>query len=104
MIMFQQMFYEASSFNQTLCWKLAKKPEVKSFQVFCRTEGGKFDKQCVDEEVFYDSKRRCDGWLEEYLAPCIAFFQDARDAWQDLCDFVSECIGTNTTVVERQRK
>lgn len=87
MVLFQKMFYETTSFNQKLCWKLPEDQPVKSFQVFCFTEGGKFDPDCVDRSVLTNANRRCNNWLDDYLAPILEFGECVVDAWEDLCDF-----------------
>lgn len=91
MQLFQKMFFNATSFNQKLCWKLNKDQPVKSFQVFCFTEGGKFDPHCVDEDVLVNANRRCEDPIDSYFKSWTDFLEEVQDAFADICEFFQDC-------------
>jgi len=90
------MFFNATSFNQTLCGHIGDEyyePEVPNYHGFCETNGT-FDKQCTDKTIISNSERRCVPALEEYIESFTDFFENILDFFNNLNDFftnIFEC-------------
>ena len=83
---FDRMFFDATSFDQDLCWKFLPEQEITSTAVFCETEGG-FDKNCVDKTIIYDSERRCIGGFESIIKSFTDFFDEVVGWFEDCIAF-----------------
>jgi hypothetical protein len=67
-----------------------KKPKynyIISTRVFCNTNGAKFDKDCVDEDIVYNSERRCTPAVEGLLQSFTDFFDAVVECFNDILDF-----------------
>ena len=85
---FDRMFFEATSFNQALCWKDLPHQEVTSTAVFCETEGS-FNKQCVDKSIITNSKRRCISGIDSYIQSWTDFFDDVVEWFENCFGFIT---------------
>lgn len=90
------MFFDATSFDQDLCWKYLPHQEVTSTAVFCETEGS-FDEKCVDKTIIYDSERRCisgfDSWIKswtDFFDEVVGWFEDGLEFFQGLGCFAPD--------------
>lgn len=89
LVTFERMFFNATSFDQKLCWDLPYQP-IKSFGVFCNSEG-KFDSHCVDHDVIYEADRKCKSSLTGYLDSFVDFFDEVVLAVEDFQAFFQLC-------------
>jgi Hint module/Mycoplasma protein of unknown function, DUF285 len=88
---FERMFFNASSFEQSLCWEINDVPSP-SFQVFCNS-GGRFNQFCVDKDIVYNANRRCTDPLEDWLQDWIDFINHIIDIINDIIDCITNFFG-----------
>ena len=95
---FERMFFNASKFDQSLCWDIEPVPSP-SFQVFCNSSG-RFNTFCVNRRIDYDANRRCVSALDDWVQSWTDIVDCIVDKWNDFIDFINKIIDTVNGIFE----
>lgn len=90
LVQYTRMFYNATSYSEKLCWDLPPTPYLKSFQVFCFTDGAHFDPNCVDHTIVADAEKRCKNAITSYVSSFTDFFGQIVATYNDFIAFFQQ--------------